>query len=69
MKLLCWHSVDRGVGRSLGLAVERWLFFAEAKHVVKLYYGESRACPADDNKGMSAAGLKMLLSQCGFPGP
>lgn len=26
-----------------GLAVERWLFFAEAKHVVTLYYGESRA--------------------------
>ncbi len=26
-----------------GLAVERWLFFAEAKHVVSLYYGESRA--------------------------
>lgn len=33
-----------GVGLfSLGLAVERWLFFAEAKHVVSLYYGESRA--------------------------
>ena len=28
---------------SVGLAVERWLFFAEAKHVVTLYYGESRA--------------------------
>ncbi|MEQ9607796.1 MAG: DmsC/YnfH family molybdoenzyme membrane anchor subunit [Kiloniellaceae bacterium] len=28
---------------ALGLAVERWLFFAEAKHVVTLYYGESRA--------------------------
>jgi len=27
---------------ALGLAVERWLFFAEAKHVVTLYYGESR---------------------------
>jgi len=27
----------------IGLAVERWLFFAEAKHVVTLYYGESRA--------------------------
>jgi DMSO reductase anchor subunit len=23
----------------LGLLVERWLFFAEAKHVVTLYYG------------------------------
>jgi DMSO reductase anchor subunit len=28
---------------AVGLAVERWLFFAEAKHVVTLYYGESRA--------------------------
>ncbi len=28
---------------ALGVAVERWLFFAEAKHVVSLYYGESRA--------------------------
>jgi len=27
----------------LGLAVERWLFFAEAKHAVTLYYGERRA--------------------------
>ena len=25
----------------IGLAFERWLFFAEAKHVVTLYYGES----------------------------
>ena len=23
----------------LGLIVERWLFFAEAKHIVNLYYG------------------------------
>jgi DMSO reductase anchor subunit len=27
----------------LGVAVERWLFFAEAKHAVTLYYGEGRA--------------------------
>lgn len=26
-----------------GVLVERWLFFAEAKHVVALYYGESTA--------------------------
>ncbi len=26
-----------------GVAVERWLFFAEAKHVVTLYYGETSA--------------------------
>jgi sulfite dehydrogenase (quinone) subunit SoeC len=31
------------VSVAVGLAVERWLFFAEAKHVVTLYYGESRA--------------------------
>ena len=24
---------------ALGLIVERWLFFAEAKHTVMLYYG------------------------------
>jgi sulfite dehydrogenase (quinone) subunit SoeC len=27
----------------LGLLIERWLFFAEAKHVVTLYYGATRA--------------------------
>jgi len=27
----------------LGVLVERWLFFAEAKHTVMLYYGEPRA--------------------------
>lgn len=26
---------------SIGIVTERWLFFAEAKHVVTLYYGES----------------------------
>ncbi len=26
----------------IGIVTERWLFFAEAKHVVTLYYGESR---------------------------
>ena len=26
---------------SLGIVVERWLFFAEAKHTVQLYYGEA----------------------------
>ena len=28
---------------AVGLAIERWLFFAQAKHVVTLYYGESAA--------------------------
>jgi DMSO reductase anchor subunit len=27
----------------LGLVVERWLFFAEAKHTVMLYYGAEAA--------------------------
>jgi DMSO reductase anchor subunit len=27
----------------VGLLIERWLFFAEAKHTVTLYYGQSRA--------------------------
>lgn len=27
----------------VGVAVERWLFFAEAKHVVMLYYGAAKA--------------------------
>jgi DMSO reductase anchor subunit len=26
-----------------GIFVERWLFFAEAQHVVSLYYGAERA--------------------------
>ncbi len=25
-----------------GLAVERWLFFAEARHAVRLYHGDAR---------------------------
>lgn len=28
---------------SAGILVERWLFFAEAKHTVTLYYGEETA--------------------------
>ena len=28
---------------AVGIVVERWLFFAEAKHVVTLYYGEAEA--------------------------
>jgi DMSO reductase anchor subunit len=27
------------ISAGLGLVVERWLFFAEAKHTVMLYYG------------------------------
>ncbi|MBT6094665.1 MAG: dimethyl sulfoxide reductase anchor subunit [Rhodospirillaceae bacterium] len=29
-----------GLAVTLGLVIERWLFFAEASHVVSLYYGE-----------------------------
>jgi DMSO reductase anchor subunit len=25
-----------------GLLIERWLFFAEARHVVRLYHGDQR---------------------------
>ena len=31
------------VSTGLGLLVERWLFFAEAQHVVTLYYGATKA--------------------------
>lgn len=31
---------------SAGILVERWLFFAEAKHVVSLYYPQARAATA-----------------------
>jgi sulfite dehydrogenase (quinone) subunit SoeC len=31
------------MGLGLGVLVERWLFFAEAQHVVTLYYGADRA--------------------------
>jgi DMSO reductase anchor subunit len=31
------------ISMALGLVVERWLFFAEAQHVVMLYYGEDAA--------------------------
>ncbi len=30
------------VATGVGIVVERWLFFAEAKHVVTLYYGEQQ---------------------------
>ncbi|MDQ7018013.1 MAG: DmsC/YnfH family molybdoenzyme membrane anchor subunit [Robiginitomaculum sp.] len=30
------------ISAGIGLVVERWLFFAEAKHVVTLYYGNSK---------------------------
>ena len=32
-----------GIGAALGLVIERWLFFAEARHTVTLYYGATAA--------------------------
>lgn len=42
--LLIWPvaSAVAAVSCLLGLMAERWLFFAEAKHVVRLYHGEAR---------------------------
>jgi len=31
------------VSMGVGVVMERWLFFAEAKHVVMLYYGQEAA--------------------------
>ena len=30
------------VSHFIGVFIERWLFFAEAKHVVSLYYGAAK---------------------------
>ena len=34
-------AVPAALFATLGALVERWLFFAEAKHTVSLYYGEA----------------------------
>ena len=34
--------VVAGIACMLGLLAERWLFFAEAQHVVRLYHGAAR---------------------------
>jgi DMSO reductase anchor subunit len=36
-------SIASACCAALGLAIERWLFFAEAKHTVALYYGQDSA--------------------------
>lgn len=36
-------AIVAALSASLGVLVERWLFFAEAKHAVTLYYGAQRA--------------------------
>jgi sulfite dehydrogenase (quinone) subunit SoeC len=38
-----WLCLLATLASALGVAVERWLFFAEAKHTVMLYYGASQA--------------------------
>lgn len=43
--LLCWFTQwfwAASVTCLAGLLVERWLFFAEAEHVVRLYHGQQR---------------------------
>jgi len=43
--LLCWFTKAFWAASILciaGLLVERWLFFAEAEHVVRLYHGQRR---------------------------
>jgi DMSO reductase anchor subunit len=43
--LLCYFSKwfwTASVICLIGLLVERWLFFAEAEHVVRLYHGQQR---------------------------
>jgi len=36
-------AVSAAVMATLGVGVERWLFFAEARHTFSLYYGSGRA--------------------------
>ena len=46
---LAWPTAQRSCallalgGGSVGILVERWLFFAQARHTVMLYYGAERA--------------------------
>jgi DMSO reductase anchor subunit len=35
-------ALAAALSASLGVLIERWLFFAEAKHTVTLYYGARR---------------------------
>ena len=36
-------SAGAAASAAIGVVIERWLFFAEAQHVVTLYYGAERA--------------------------
>jgi sulfite dehydrogenase (quinone) subunit SoeC len=41
--LVPFCAIAAAVIATLGVLIERWLFFAEAKHTVMLYYGAARA--------------------------
>lgn len=36
-------SLLAAVSAAIGVAIERWLFFAQAEHVAMLYYGRESA--------------------------
>ena len=38
-KLAAWVALTAAICALIGILIERWLFFAEAKHTVTLYYG------------------------------
>lgn len=38
-KLATWTALAAALSAGFGILVERWLFFAEARHTVTLYYG------------------------------
>lgn len=42
-RLAAWIALAAALSTGLGVLVERWLFFAEARHTVTLYYGAERA--------------------------
>ena len=42
-KLATWTALAAALSAGLGVLVERWLFFAEARHTVTLYYGAEKA--------------------------
>jgi DMSO reductase anchor subunit len=42
-KLATWMALAAALSAGLGVLVERWLFFAEARHTVTLYYGAEKA--------------------------
>jgi len=37
---IAWLIISLPIIHFVGILTERWLFFAEAKHTVTLYYGE-----------------------------